>query len=84
MYEKTTFLNNPDAPQEEPKKFAYDYSYWSHDGYKETETGLFVPDPSHANGHKYCDQVNIVLYSLFFYIMKSDLCKYKREFFGSN
>lgn len=58
MYDKTTFLNNPDAPAEEPKKFAYDFSYWSHDGYKEAETGLIVPDTTHTNGHKYCDQVS--------------------------
>lgn len=78
MYEKTTFLNNPDAPQEEPKKFAYDYSYWSHDGYKETETGLFVPDPSHPNGHKYCDQVSMayILYiCIHLLILNSNLYK---------
>lgn len=58
MYEKTTFLNNPDSPIEEPKKFAFDYSYWSHDGFLETEKGLIVPDLKHPNGDKYCDQVS--------------------------
>ncbi|GIY76501.1 kinesin-like protein KIF28P [Caerostris darwini] len=59
MFEKTTFLNNPDAPSEDPKKFAFDYSYWSHDGYRETANGLIVSDENHPNGEKYCDQLTV-------------------------
>ena len=36
----------------EEKKYAYDYSYWSHDGFKSDASGYFVPENS-----KYADQV---------------------------
>lgn len=36
----------------EPKKFSFDYSYWSHDGFKETESGYLQPTTP-----KYADQV---------------------------
>lgn len=48
----TTTIANPAEPNEEPKKFAFDYSYWSHDSFSEQEDGLLVPD-----GPKYADQV---------------------------
>ncbi|KAG8190882.1 hypothetical protein JTE90_010307 [Oedothorax gibbosus] len=59
MYEKTTFLNNPDFPAEDPKKFAFDFSYWSHDGFTENDNGLIIPDVRHPNGDKYCDQTTV-------------------------
>ncbi|KAF8782896.1 Kinesin-like protein KIF28P like protein [Argiope bruennichi] len=59
MYEKTTFLNNPDYPSEESKKFTFDYSYWSFDGFRELENGLIVRDESHPNGDRYCDQLTV-------------------------
>lgn len=37
----------------EPKKFAFDYSYWSHDGYKVLPDGYFEPSSS-----RYADQVS--------------------------
>ncbi|XP_036362558.1 kinesin-like protein KIF28P isoform X1 [Octopus sinensis] len=40
-------------------KFNFDYSYWSHDGFKEEENGYFSPDPSHPNCNKYADQKKI-------------------------
>ena len=36
----------------EPKKFSFDYSYWSHDGFKEKDNGYFEPTTP-----KYADQV---------------------------
>ena len=53
----TTYLSNPDAPNDDPKKFAFDHSYWSHDGCKDDGTGFFGPDSSHPNGKKFADQV---------------------------
>ena len=38
----TTTIQNPEAMSEEPKKFNFDYSYWSHDGYEE-QNELLVP-----------------------------------------
>ncbi|XP_067143109.1 kinesin-like protein KIF28 [Centruroides vittatus] len=52
----TTFLSNPDAPNEKPKNFTYDFSYWSHDGFKELKNGYLTPDLDHPNGHKFSDQ----------------------------
>lgn len=40
----------------EPRTFAFDYSFWSHDGFKD-EDGLFVPTSS-----RYADQNHV--YSL--------------------
>ncbi|XP_067130664.1 kinesin-like protein KIF28 isoform X2 [Centruroides vittatus] len=59
MRGKITLLYNPDAPKEQPKKFTYDYSYWSHDGYRELENGYCTPDPDHRNGSIFCDQEKI-------------------------
>ena len=50
----------------EPKKFNFDFSYWSHDGFKEQADGYMVPDKSHANGNKYADQVRRIYGSLLF------------------
>ncbi|PIK46734.1 putative kinesin-like protein KIF28P [Apostichopus japonicus] len=50
----TTTIANPAEPNEEPKKFAFDYSYWSHDSFSEQEDGLLVPD-----GPKYADQARV-------------------------
>ncbi len=43
--------------KEDPRKFNFDYSYWSHDGFKEEGNGYMVPDKSHPSGSKYADQV---------------------------
>lgn len=55
----TTALYNPNYSREEPKKFSYDYSYWSHDGFVENENGFCQVDPNHTNGYKYADQETV-------------------------
>lgn len=52
----TTLTNNPEDPNEEPREFTFDFSYWSHDGCKEESDGYYGPDNSHQNGKKFCDQ----------------------------
>ncbi|XP_076324558.1 kinesin-like protein KIF28 isoform X2 [Tachypleus tridentatus] len=59
MEDATTFLSNPDTPNEEPKKFAYDFSYWSHDGYIEQDNGYCTANDSHPNGRKFADQARV-------------------------
>lgn len=58
MNGKTTIIEDPSS-SDEPKKFAFDFSYWSHDGCKEDSNGYFGPDTSHANGRKFCDQMKV-------------------------
>lgn len=53
---KVINFSDPNAPNEEPKWFTFDYSYWSHDGFK-TEKNGFLTAASHSN---YADQVNSV------------------------
>ena len=45
----------------EEKKFAFDYSYWSFDGFKEEADGYCAPDPKHKNGKKFCVKAVICL-----------------------
>lgn len=41
----TTSIRNPeDKEGKETKKFAFDFSYWSHDGFKKDDAGISVPD----------------------------------------
>ncbi|XP_077998394.1 kinesin-like protein KIF28 [Glandiceps talaboti] len=55
MTGQSTELTNPNEPREEPKKFTYDYSYWSHDGSKVSEPDQYLePD-----GDKYIDQKKV-------------------------
>lgn len=54
-----TVLTDPEGA-EEPRKFAFDYSYWSYDGSKEMPDGYYGPDTSHPNGKKFADQVSKV------------------------
>lgn len=35
MADSTTVLYNPTNPSEDAKRFTFDFSYWSHDGFKE-------------------------------------------------
>ena len=51
MASNQTFIKKPKST-EEPKKFAFDYSYWSHDGFKTDASGYNAPDSP-----KYADQV---------------------------
>lgn len=59
MQDATTILLNPNFPSEEPKKFSFDFSYWSHDGFIEhPDSGTSTEaDVTHANGFKYATQV---------------------------
>jgi len=58
MAGKQTICTNPKTNEE--KKFAYDYSYWSHDGFKNDANGYSVPD-----GPKYSDQVSDYILKIF-------------------
>lgn len=48
----TTEIKDPENKKAAPKKFAFDFSYWSHDSFKEKADGYLEP----ANA-KYADQV---------------------------
>ncbi|RWS14548.1 kinesin-like protein KIF28P [Dinothrombium tinctorium] len=58
MENQTTALYNPNNAKEEPKKYTFDFSYWSHDGFTENDT-VCVADPQHFNGSKYADQERV-------------------------
>ena len=47
----TTEITDPAAPNEEPRKFTFDYSYWSHDGFEKNNEGYLQPTVPH-----YADQ----------------------------
>jgi len=53
----TTIITDPESKDE--KKFAFDFSYWSHDGSKDDGTGYYGPDPGHPNGKKFADQKRV-------------------------
>ncbi|GFS78922.1 kinesin-like protein KIF28P [Nephila pilipes] len=59
MSGNTTFLTNPDDPSDPVKKFTYDHSYWSHDGFKELPNGYCTQDTTQPNGAKFCDQERV-------------------------
>ncbi|XP_046843384.1 kinesin-like protein KIF28P isoform X2 [Xenia sp. Carnegie-2017] len=46
-----TRIKDPDNPDQPPKEFTFDFSYWSHDGYEVNSEGLCVPTDA-----KYADQ----------------------------
>ena len=54
MNGKTTEIKDPSVPSQEPKKFTFDFSYWSHDGFKERSDGYL--EPTNPN---YADQVGV-------------------------
>ena len=55
MSGKTTEIKDPENLSADPKKFAFDYSYWSHDGFTEQGDGYLQPGST-----KYADQVCIL------------------------
>lgn len=58
MFDKQTALMDPKNPKADPRRFAFDYSYWSHSGYEVADNGYFEPkDP------RYTDQVLYLLMS---------------------
>ncbi|XP_048735911.1 kinesin-like protein KIF28 isoform X5 [Ostrea edulis] len=52
MQGQMTTIKNPETPNEEPKSFSFDYSYWSHDGFQEKSDGILEP----AGGSNYASQ----------------------------
>jgi hypothetical protein len=49
MKGKTTYLKHPEDPKKD-KDFAFDFSFWSHDGFTTNEEGLSIPEDN-----KYAD-----------------------------
>eukprot|EP00118_Oscarella_pearsei_P011068 m.71435 g.71435 ORF g.71435 m.71435 type:complete len:1006 (+) comp35741_c0_seq3:25-3042(+) len=50
MQGQTTAIRDPNNEAAEPKKFAFDYSYWSHDGFETTDDGVLQPiTPQYAD-----------------------------------
>ena len=43
----------------EPRTFAFDHSYWSHDGCTENEAGVYVKAPGGDPSAPYADQVGL-------------------------
>ena len=54
MEGNTTTIQNPEEDNAEPKKFTFDFSYWSHDGFETRPDGVMVPTNS-----KYADQQKV-------------------------
>lgn len=48
----TTTINDPEKPDSEGRKYTFDCSYWSHDGYTERADGYLEPADD-----RYVDQV---------------------------
>ena len=61
MRGKITEISDPENPKGEPHIFSFDYSYWSHDDFKERGDGYLEP-----NNQKYADQVSGLLFFLEF------------------
>lgn len=53
MRGNSTYIKNPEDLGAEPRSFAFDYSYWSHDEFKESANGYLEP-----TGGRYADQVH--------------------------
>ncbi|EDO44751.1 predicted protein, partial [Nematostella vectensis] len=54
----TTMLTDPAAPNDDPKSFTFDYSYWSHDGFEEDDTGyLKGTQPNYADQRRVYEDV---------------------------
>ena len=69
MTGNTTAITNPNSPNDKPKKFTYDKSYWSHDGYEEKSDGYLKPTNDH-----YADQVGgMRLFYMLFTLPVEDL-----------
>lgn len=54
MHDKTTEITDPAAPNEPPRKFTFDFSYWSHDGFEANAEGYLQPTVPH-----YADQMKV-------------------------
>jgi len=60
MQGNTTIIADPEGRAAE-KKFTFDYSYWSHDGFREREDGYLEPVEE-----RYADQVCYILFFIFY------------------
>ncbi|XP_072041898.1 kinesin-like protein KIF28P [Amphiura filiformis] len=54
MSGNSTEITNPNNPSDTPKRFTYDKSYWSHDGFTEQADGYLEPTEDH-----YADQKKV-------------------------
>ncbi|KAK3726716.1 hypothetical protein RRG08_017023 [Elysia crispata] len=55
-----TEIKDPSNLKAEPKKFAFDFSYWSHDGYTEGADGYLSPkSPKYADQKKVFDDLGL-------------------------
>lgn len=52
MNDHSTTILNPQQLKEPPKAFSFDYSYWSHDGFRIRDDGYYE-----SAKKKYSDQV---------------------------
>ncbi|KAI3384448.1 hypothetical protein SNEBB_001283 [Seison nebaliae] len=57
MKGKSTTITEPSTGGD--RKFAFDYSYWSHDGFKKLDDGYLAKDTSQPNGNNYAEQNNV-------------------------
>lgn len=57
--QNTVVLFNPSYGDVNMKKFTFDYSYWSHDGFKKETNGVNVADLEHPNCSKYVGQEKV-------------------------
>ena len=49
MVGKTTQITNPETPNEKPREFSFDFSYWSHDEFHSDDDGVLCADsPKYA------------------------------------
>ncbi|WAQ93614.1 KIF28-like protein [Mya arenaria] len=56
----TTEIKDPENQKNEPKRFTFDFSYWSHDEFTEQSDGYNEP-----NGSKYADQVTFTMLEIY-------------------
>ncbi|XP_065676074.1 kinesin-like protein KIF28 [Hydra vulgaris] len=50
MIDKMTQIIDPENPDQPPKEFSFDFSYWSHDQFEADENGIFVgTSPQYAD-----------------------------------
>ncbi|EDO35613.1 predicted protein [Nematostella vectensis] len=58
MIDALTQIRDPENPNAPPKEFTFDFSYWSHDGFREDENGYLHPeDPKYADQRKVFDDL---------------------------
>jgi len=55
MRNATTIIKQPES-SDEGRKFEFDYSFWSHDAFKNDDQGVSRPD---GDGSNYADQDHV-------------------------